>query len=439
MRVIDTLIDGLVLSRSTSTTHLLIGLREEPGPRGRALPSPSFPTGEIMRAPSPVLVGLAATAVLALSGCAGGSTSETAAATASAGAGSAAAGSAGTGCSGALGVMAPITGGAASIGVEQLNFAKLAVEDFNAKNGTSFTTVEGDTQLDAGQASTVAQQFVSNSKVIGVVGPAGSQEVESVGQPFADAKMSFVSPSATKTSLSEGKYPTFARVIPTDAVQGPTDAAFIADELGAKKVLIVEEKTSYGAGLSDAMETALQAKGVEVTRQQVSQKQPDYSSIVSLVSDDTQVVFVTFQIAANSKALANQLQQQGKSAVVFGSDGSFSGDFDVPGQYVSSFAPDITGIAAAKPVADAYQAKYTGDFGTFGPPTYVAAQAVMTAASKECTGQADRARTSANLLQVQLPDSILGGPIAFTPTGDVQNAKFYIFKIGDDRKPALVP
>lgn len=395
-----------------------------------------------MRASLKIAAGMFAIGTMALTACAGGDPASPASSAAgdtaapSSSAPSSASSAPTQACTGAIGVMAPITGAAASIGGEQLNFVKLAVDQFNAEKGTKFTVVEGDTQLDAGQAGTVAQQFVSDSSIVGVVGPAGSQEVDSVGPAFTDAKLLFVSSSATRTDLTAGKYPTFARVIPTDAVQGPTDADYIATKLGAKKVVIVEEKTSYGAGLSDSVEAALKEKGVEVKRIQVSQKQPDYSSVVALIDADTPVVFVTFQIAANSKALANFIAQQGKEAVVFGSDGSFSPDFDVPGQYVSSFAPDIKNLPGSKAVADAFQAKY-GDFGTFGPPTYVAAQAVMLAASKDCAGQADRAKTSGNLASVTIPDSILGQDISFTDSGDVKDAKFFVFKIGDDRKMAL--
>lgn len=346
--------------------------------------------------------------------------------------------SAGKACSGSIGLMAPITGGAASIGGEQLNFANLAVEKFNAANGSNYTLVQGDTQLDAGQASTIAQQFTSNNKILAVVGPAGSQEVEAVGPAFKDANLAFVSASATKTSLTQGSYPTFFRVIPTDAVQGPTDADYMVTQLGAKKVVVVEEKTSYGQGLADSVEKALASKGVTVSRTPVSQKQPDYSAIVSRVGTATDVVFATFQIAANTKVLANQLKGQGKKAVVFASDGSFSGDFDVPGAYVSSFAPDIKGIASSAPLVQEYTAKH-GDFGTFGPPVYAATQAVLEAAQRACTsGKADRNSVLEQVRNTDLSSTILGAPLKFTASGDVQGAKFYIFKIASNGKPALV-
>src|SRR5580765_649898 len=60
-----------------------------------------------------------------------------------------------------IGILAPITGPAASIGSEQLNFGKLAVEDFNKANGTAYELVEGDTQLDPAKATDAAQRFAA--------------------------------------------------------------------------------------------------------------------------------------------------------------------------------------------------------------------------------------------------------------------------------------
>jgi ABC-type branched-subunit amino acid transport system substrate-binding protein len=150
-----------------------------------------------------------------------------------------------TDCTASIGAMAPITGDAAELGEEQRNWAQFGLDRFNRENGTKFKLVEGDTQLDPGQASTVAQQFVSNDAITAVVGPAGSQEVEAVGPLFERASLPFVSQSATQTDLTEGDNPTFSRVVPKDDVRGPTDAQYMVDELGAKNVLIVDDQTSY--------------------------------------------------------------------------------------------------------------------------------------------------------------------------------------------------
>jgi branched-chain amino acid transport system substrate-binding protein len=334
-------------------------------------------------------------------------------------------------CKASIGVMAPVTGDAAQQGTEQMNFAKLAISDFNAKNKTQFKVVDGDTQLDPGQASTVAQQFVSNDAVLGVVGPAGSAEVEAIGPLFQRVKLAAVSASATSANLTtSGKYPTFSRVVPSDAAQGPTDADFISGKLGAKKVFVVDDQTSYSTGIADALVAKLKQAGVAVSRESVSQKATDFSSLVSKISGDTDVVFLPWQLAANAQLFGQQMAEQNKKATLFGSDGLFSPkDFNIDGAYVSSFAPDIKSLPEDKPIADAFTKQY-GEFGTFGPPTYAAATVVATAVKAACdNGGATREKVAEQVRKVNLPTSILGQPIKFTSQGDLEGAKFFIFQV----------
>jgi branched-chain amino acid transport system substrate-binding protein len=333
-------------------------------------------------------------------------------------------------CNGSVGVMGPFTGDAASIGQEQLNWAKFAVERFNSENKTSYALVEGDTQLNPAQASTVAQQFLSNDAIKGVVGPAGSQEVEAVGPVYTRANLGFVSGSATKTTLTDGSRPTFFRVVPRDDVQGPTDAKYMIDNLSVKKVMIVDDQTSYSTGLADATDQALKAGGVTTSRESVNQQQSDFSSLVSKVSADTDAVFLPWQLAAKAQVFSQQLSEQGKKAVIFGTDGLYSpSDFKADGSYVSSFAPDINSIPADADLVSAYSAKY-GKFGTFGPPTFAATQIVLTAMNEACkAGNLDRKSVVDKLKTTNITNSILGSDLKFNASGDVEGAQFYIFKI----------
>src|SRR6266536_1136855 len=309
-------------------------------------------------------------------------------------------------CKGSVGVMGPFTGDAAPVGQEQLNWAKFAVERFNADNKTSYAMVEGDTQLDPAQASTVAQQFLSNGAIVGVVGPAGSQEVEAVGPIFTRASLGFVSGSATRTTLTDGSRPTFFRVVSRD------------------------DETSYSTGLAEAAEQTLKDGGVATTRESVNQKQSDFSALVSKVAADTDVVFLPWQLAAKAQVFSQQLSEQGGKAVIFGSDGLFSpSDFKTDGSYVSAFAPDIKAIPADADLVSAFSAKY-GEFGTFGPPTYAATQVVLTAMNEACkAGKLDRKSVVDKLKTTSIANSILGGTLKFDAKGDVDGGKFYIFRI----------
>lgn len=331
----------------------------------------------------------------------------------------------------AIGVSGPFTGDAASIGQEQLNFARLALQRFNEENGTDFQLVEGDSPLDPAQASTVAQQFVSDDNILAVVGPAGSPEVEAAGPIFQRANLAFIGMSATLPSLTDGSYPTFFRVVPHDDIQGPTDAEYMAEELGAQEVFIIDDQTSYSVGLADVTTSALEERGVSVERESVSQDATDYSALVSRVTAGTDVVFLPWQIAANGQLFAQQMEEQGKEAVIFGSDGLFSPeDFSAEGAYVSSFAPDISEIPAAQDVIAAYNDEFESFETTFGPPTYVAAQMALEAINQACVeGEATREGVLERVGDVTIPDSILGRDITFDADGDVEGARFYIFRI----------
>ena len=343
-------------------------------------------------------------------------------------------------CSGTIAIIAPLTGGVAFIGKEQQGFAQLAVADYNAKNGTSFTTKDYDTQLDAAQASTQAPNIVANKDVLGAVGPAGSQEVLAIGGLLGANNIALVSPSATRTNLTAGTFPNFFRPIPNDGLQGPGDATYMAKNLKAKEVVVIEEKTAYGTGLAKEVVNTLKSLKVKVTNIAVNEKNADYAAVVTRVTKTTDYVFVTFQDAAKSEQVAQELIKQKKKAVVFGSDGSDQPTFKTPGTLVSAFAPDVTGLPVAASVVAAYKSTYKADVTTFGPPAYVAAQVIVEAAGRACAAGKpnDRAAVLAEIAKTNIKQTIMGNSLSFTATGDVKGGRFYIFKTQADGKRKLV-
>src|ERR1700735_3566112 len=371
----------------------------------------------------------AAVGSLVVAGCSSSSSSSSSSSTAAAGGGGSS--SAAKTCTASIGIEAPITGPVAPLGTEQLHFAELAVSMDNAANNTKITLVQGDTQLQPAQATTVTQQFISNSAILAVVGPAGSQEVEAIGGPMGRAGMAFISGSATAVALTTGSYPTFFRVVSKDSVQGPQDANYIVKNLHPKSLMIVDDQEAYSTGLVSAMVPVFQAAGIKVDHESVSQKVTDFSSLVAKVTAADTVVVLPWQVAANAQQFGRDLAQEHKNAVIFGTDGLFSpGTFTISGSYVSSFGPDITAIPADAAIAAAAKAKY-GSFGTFGPPVFAATNVIDEAIAKVCkSGQTpSRSNVLAAIKQTNEGTSILGQPIKFTPSGDIVNGKFFLFKI----------
>ncbi|HKP18254.1 MAG TPA: branched-chain amino acid ABC transporter substrate-binding protein [Gaiellaceae bacterium] len=350
-----------------------------------------------------------------------------------------------------IGFVTPLTGGAGFLGNEQLSWAKYAVKTLAPKMGLKVTLVNGDTPVEQGPApaQALAQKFIADKSVVAVLGPSTSGAVAASTKSYFQAGMAHVSPSATRTSLTKGTplegTPAFFRVVPGDYIQGPSDAKFMIDQLKVKKVVLLDFQEPYSLGLADAAQTVLTKGGVTVIRLSAPNTTTDYSSYVTRVPSDAEIVFFPTQKPGDAQTFARQLVEQGKKAKVFGGDGSNdSSQFKTPGAYVSNFAPDITGIPADAALIAGWKKDNPGKaVGSFGPPSYGAVQVILTAIQNACrAGKGslkDRRVLISAIKHVRISNWILGGSFRFsTKSNDPLNAKFYIFQIQPNGSYKLV-
>jgi branched-chain amino acid transport system substrate-binding protein len=340
-----------------------------------------------------------------------------------------------------IGVAAPITGPAASIGVQQLKWARFFVTRYNRTHRNKLRVVQGDTQLpDTAQAIQVAERFASNSQMLAMVGPAGSQEVQVSTAPLRNGGLAFVSGSATRTTLTTDgtRRGFFFRVVPNDDQQGPRVANWIRSQVRATRVVIVDAQNTYSTGLADTVERILRGAGVNVRRESVSEATvTDFSSLVARIPADTQVVYVPWQLAPKAQLFGQQLRAAGKNARLFGSDGLFDPDnFKIPNSLISFFPIDLR-----SPVIAAYRrGPGGGQSELFGLPSYVAADVIARAIDKACrNGNATRAevRRFVNSTNIPRRQSLLGFAVRFVKTvraplgpGDMERpADFGIYRI----------
>ncbi len=343
-----------------------------------------------------------------------------------------------------LGVAAPITGAAASIGSQQGRWARFWVTRYNASHRrTKFRAVVGDTQLpDTAQAIQVAERLASNSQILGMIGPAGSQEVQVSTAPLRRGGLAFVSGSATRTSLTTDstRRGYFFRVVPNDDQQGPRVANYIRRNLRHTRVAIVDAQNSYSTGLSDTVQRVLSNAGVNVQRESVNEADTtDFSSLAARIPGNTESVYIPWQLAPKAQLFGQALRSQGKRAILFGSDGLFDPDtFKIPGSYVSFFPINLT-----SPVIRAYRrGPGGGKTELFGLPSFQAADVVGRAIDKACAnGTATRAEVRRFVNQTNIPkaQSLVGFRVKFVQKrkgvlgpGDMETpANFGIYRINN--------
>lgn len=343
-------------------------------------------------------------------------------------------------CEATVGFIGPVTGPVAFIGGVQLNWFKYALDTFNEEMGYDIQFVEGDNQFDTAQSATLAAQFLDDSAMVATVGPAGSDQVDAAGAVFeaGDPDFTFISPSSTRAGIT-AKYQGMFRTVPTDDDQGPTTADFLVAQ-GAQKVFIVDDQSSYSTGLAASVTENLEAANVEVISDSVAQDLTDFSALVGTIPDDTDFVYLPWQVAANGQIFADQMAEQSLTTTIFGSDGMDATEFATAGSYIAAFAPDISAIPGSVSILDGYLAQYD-DTNTFGPPTYAAARVILEAIARVCeAGEVpDRANVQAEVRNTDQADSIIGSPISFTEDGDLAEGQFFIFQIQEDGSKTLVP
>ncbi len=336
-----------------------------------------------------------------------------------------------------------MTGPVAQLGQYQLHFAQLAVANDNAANHTDVTLAQDDTQLTPSIAVSKTQSIIA-SPAVAAVGPAGSQEVEAVGPLFGHAGLPFISGSATLPALaSDGKNPTFFRVVPDDDVQGPQDAHYAINNFHPKAVLIIDDDEAYSQGLVNVMTPILKAAGIKVNHQTLNGTDTGAtlsnaikSLVTSQLTPNETVTFLPWQTATNAQMFGQDAKQQGKKTILFGTDGTNSPtQFKIPGSYVSAFGPDIQHNTSALDQSIVKGVAKYGPYGAFGLPSYEAADVEMKAIAAVCkAGQTpSRSNVMAQIKNTHIAaaQNPLGIPIAFDPNGDLAGNYGYLFHINN--------
>jgi branched-chain amino acid transport system substrate-binding protein len=211
--------------------------------------------------------------------------------------------------------------------------------------------------------------------------------------------------------------------------------------LHVKNVVIFDFQEPYSQGLGSQVEQTLKKAGITTSHQSVANTVTDFSSYVTKVPSDADIVFFPTQQPPAAQTMASQLAEQGKKAKVFGGDGTNGpGVFKAAGSYVSNFAPQIDTIAADKALIALWKKDNPGkSVGSFGPPTYGAVQVLLTAIKAACDkgkgSIAKRGNVIAQVRKVNIKSGwILGGGFSWSKvnTNDPNVSKYYIMQIQSD-------
>ncbi len=295
-----------------------------------------------------------------------------------------------------IGYEGPLSGGNQQLGLNMVFAVQLAINQANASHKLPFVLKlkTFDDQGDPTISPSQAQSAVHTKNLIAIVGPAFSGATAAAEPYYSAAHIATVSPSATRVSLATSGWKNFFRVVADDGVQGPADADYLVKKLGDKSLYVVNDGTSYGAGLASAVASQATSDGASVTSATVpgtSQCQNGTASATEYTAAATQVV------ASGAKAMfyggyycdlglfLGALNSAGYTGTVMSGDGSLSPAL-IQGTTPASAANNVLLTCACASSTNskfntAYKAiaHFSAANATYAPESYDATNAIIAA------------------------------------------------------------
>ncbi|WP_328316929.1 branched-chain amino acid ABC transporter substrate-binding protein [Streptomyces sp. NBC_00388] len=350
-----------------------------------------------------------------------------------------------------IGVDAPLTGANSATGLGIQGGVRVAIDDANKNNtvpGVKFSIKALDDKALPPTGQQNASALVADKDVLGVVGPLNSGVAQTMQQVFATANLVEISPANTAPELTQGKnwqtakarpYKTYFRTATTDALQGGFAAQYAGQTLKKKKVFVVDDKQTYGAGLAKLFKANfLKAGGKLAGQDHVNTGDKDFSTLVTKIKNSGADILYYGGQYDESQIITKQLKDAGANIPLMGGDGMFSPTYiktagkAAEGDLATSVGVPVESLPAAKDFIAKYKAaKYTGDYGTYGGYAYDAATAIIKAVGsvvKDGKVPSDARQQIVDAVQKTDFDGI-AGHVSFDQYGDTTNKQLTVYQV----------
>ncbi|MFF7529850.1 MULTISPECIES: branched-chain amino acid ABC transporter substrate-binding protein [Streptomyces] len=352
-----------------------------------------------------------------------------------------------------IGVDAPLTGDLSALGLGIKNSVDLAAKTANKKkyvDGVTFKIEALDDQAQPSSGQQNATKLVADKSVLGVVGPLNSSVAESMQKVFDDAKLVEVSPANTNPALTQGTdwqnskkrvYPSYFRTATTDAIQGPFAAQYLFNDAKKKKVFVIDDKKTYGAGLAATFTAEFKKLGGAVAgTEHINPDSKDFSAIATKVKNSGADVVYYGGEYPQAGPLSKQIKAAGAKIPVVGGDGIYSADFiklagaSAAGDLATSVGAPVEELPSAKEFVANYKTEnYKEAYEAYGGYSYDSAWAIIEAVKKVVDDNdgklPDDARAKVTAAMQNVSFDGVTGKVAFDEFGDATNKQLTVYAV----------
>ena len=336
-----------------------------------------------------------------------------------------------------IGCVGPTTGDQASLGLDQLRALQIAVDEANAKGEIiprfRLEIVSLDDQHNPSQAVAMAKRLSADPNVLAVVGHVNSSCSLAAAPIYQNARITQISPSSSNPELSRKGFDTFFRTCATDDIQAPQAAHFAFNQLKARKIFIIDDKTTYGKGIADEFEKEGRRLGMDILGHEgITQGEKDFTPLLTRIKGLNPDLIFFGGMYPEGALLVRQARSLALSSKWLGGDGIYVSSFidlakeDAEGVYCTFIGADVSSMEGARNYLEAYTARFGLQRGPYSAYAYDASNIIIEAIRK--VGKKDRASV---LAQVRATKDFPGvvGLISFDQKGDSSIQLIGVFEV----------
>jgi branched-chain amino acid transport system substrate-binding protein len=314
--------------------------------------------------------------------------------------------------------------------------------------GFDLQLVPFDDQSDPKKGTANAELISADKSVLGIVGHLNSGVAIPSSVVYEKNNLVMVSAAVSAPAVTDRKLKVVNRLVARDDYQGPAAANYAVNTLKAKNIFVIQDKTAYGQGLTEAFNTAAKKLGATIVGYEgITKGEKDYNGVMNIVASKKPDFIYFGGNHTEAGLLIKQARDKGIMAPFMGGDAlDSSGLVEIAGDKVkdtlySSVATDITKTPDGKKWADQYKEK----FGK-GPEGY----SVYAYDSMTVILNGLKSAISANGGKLPARDKVrdavratkdfqgVGTKVTFDDIGDNAYAKVFIYKFEGPKYPGTL-
>jgi branched-chain amino acid transport system substrate-binding protein len=340
----------------------------------------------------------------------------------------------------------PLTGGAASFGVEMKNAVELALDEQNAAGGLRGVRLEArvvDDEASDAKAEALARTLCDDPKVLAVVGHVNSNVSIAASNVYARCGLAMLTPMSSNPAVTDHGLANVFRLTSRDDHKGPGLAAYLYRQLGKRRAVVVDDQTAYGKGLADLFAAGFTRLGGTVTRATVKVGDRDFQALLAGLPPDFDVLF--YGGIAEAAYVLKQMRERGLNQLFACGDGCWNvKGFIQPAAGAATTGEGVIVLSAAPavgrvPGSAAFAERYTRRFGpiaNYAVNSYDAARLVLRAIEEAAAATGSppsRADVVKALRGLRYQGIAYARPVEWNAKGDNTAAVIFVNIVEGDR------